>query len=88
MCVNFWHEAQLRWRLRDADVPRRAHGACRLDCKCAWKGEKAKANSYAVATCKGEGNGACRQASQKAALAAKAHLDATDYRPLTMEQDW
>jgi hypothetical protein len=52
------------------------------------EGEKAKANSYAVATCKGEGNGGCRQASQKAALAAKAHLDATDYRPLTMEQDW
>ena len=52
------------------------------------EGEKSKANSYAVVTCKGEGNGGCRQASQKAALAAKAHLDATDFRPLTMEQDW
>ena len=52
------------------------------------EGEKSTANSDAVATCKGEGNGGCRQASQKAALAAKAHLDATDYRPLTIAQDW
>ena len=36
---------------------------------------KAKANSYAVVMCKGEGYSGCRQASQKAALAAKAHLE-------------
>jgi len=44
-------------------------------------GEKAKTNSYAVVTCKGKGNGGCRQASQKAALAAKAHLDKTFFSP-------
>ena len=43
--------------------------------------EKAKANSYAVGKCKGEGYGGRRQASQKAALAAKAHLNKTVFSP-------
>ena len=69
--VNYWSEAQLRWRLRDRGGPRRERAACRLE------EAPAKAISYAVWKCKGKGDGGCRQASEKAALAAKAHLDKT-----------
>jgi len=39
------------------------------------EGEQAKANSYVVGKCKGKGDGGCRQVGEKAALAAKAHLE-------------
>ena len=41
------------------------------------EGEQAKANSYVVGKCKGKGDGGCRQVGEKAALAAKAHLEKT-----------
>ena len=41
------------------------------------EGEQAKANSYVVGKCKGKGDGGCRQVGEKAALAAKAHLENT-----------
>ena len=39
------------------------------------EGEQAKANMYAVGKRKGTGDGGCRQLGEKAALAAKAHLE-------------
>jgi hypothetical protein len=39
------------------------------------EGEQAKANSYVVGKCKGKGDGGCRQVVEKAAMAAKAHLE-------------
>jgi hypothetical protein len=81
VCVNCWSEAQLRWRLRDTDVPRRAHAACRLDCECAWKGKRQRQRQHLRCWEVQRQRLRCRQASQKAALAAKAHLDKTFFSP-------